>query len=147
MQKVWFGRVWCMTGRWQLMSLQSPLRRPRIVEKAWLRQIYAPYLRGSGMALTVGPWSLRLGTCQPGMDVDESDDEFYWGDLDASFDEHLIASVFSTIEAPEFDTSPGDHVEPEAVTALVDSRTDQLVAVVHDGGEVEYVKESPWAAS
>ena len=35
MQKVWFGRVWCMAGRWQLLSLEEGLRRPRIVERAW----------------------------------------------------------------------------------------------------------------
>ena len=141
MQKVWFGHLWCMAGRWQLMSLEEGLRRPRIVERAWMRQIYAPYWRGAGVALTVGPWSLRLGTCSPGMEVDESDDEFYWGDLDTHFDEHLIASVFSTIDGPEFDTTAGELVEPEAVTAFVDTRTNQLIAIVHEGGEVEYRAE------
>jgi hypothetical protein len=145
MQKVWFGRIWCMTGRWQLMSLESGLRRPRIVEKAWLRQIYAPYLRGGGVALTVGPWSLRFGLCQPGIEVDESDDEFYWGDLDSAFDEHLIASVFSTIDAPEREPYVGEPIVAEPVTAFVDRMTNQLVALVHEGGEVEYVerKEVP----
>jgi hypothetical protein len=79
------------------------------------------------------------------MDVDESDDEFYWGDLDGDFDEHIVASVFSTVDGPEFDVTAGDLIEPESVTAFVDTRTNQLVAVVHDGGEVEYVerKEVP----
>ena len=139
MQKVWFGRVWCMAGRWQLMSLEEPVDRPRIVERAWLRQIYAPYWRGRGVAFTVGPYSLRLGRCTPGMDITEAEDDFDWGDLDYGFDEHIIASVFSMIDAPEFDTSAGDLVEPELVTAFVDTRTNQLTAVVHQDGEVEYV--------
>lgn len=141
MQKVWFGRVWVMAGRWHLMSLETPLERPRIVERAWLRQIYAPYWRGSGVALTVGPYSVRFGRCSPGMDIEEAEDDFDWGEFDYGFDEHIIASVFSTIDAPEFDVSAGDLVEPEPVTAFVDTRTNQLVAVVHDGGEVEYVEQ------
>ena len=139
MQKVWFGRIWCMTGRWQLMSLESPVRRPRIVEKVWLAQIYAPYWRGAGVAFTVGPYSLRLGTCRAGIEVDESDDEFYWGDLDYGFDEHLAASLFEGYGEDNRDAT-FEAVEPESVTALVDERTRQLIAVVHEGGEVEYEK-------
>lgn len=141
MQKVWFDRLWVMTGRWQLMSLEEGLERPRIVERAWLRQIYAPYWRGAGVALTVGPYSLRFGLCTPGMEMDESTDEFDWSDFDTHFDEHLDASLFSTVDGTEFDTSAGDLVEPEAVTAFVDTRTNQLVAVVHEGGTVEYVEQ------
>jgi hypothetical protein len=141
MHKVWFGRLWCMTGRWQLMSLQRPLERPRIVERAWLRQIYAPYWYGSGVALTVGPWSIRFGTCRPGIEVDEPyepDDEFYWDDFGPSFEEHLDASVFADAGDERLDVT-FETVEPELVTAFVDTRTNRLTAVVHEGGEVEYI--------
>jgi len=141
MQKVWFDRVWCMAGRWQLMSLEEGLERPRTIERAWLRQIYAPYWRGTGWALTVGPYSLRFGRCAAGIEIDESDDEFYWGDLDAHFDEHLDASIFDGLGGTGGD-EPLPPMEVEAVTAFVDDRN-QLIAVVHQGGEVEYRKELP----
>ena len=120
------------------MSLESPVERPRIVERAWMRQIYAPYLRG---AVWPSQWARThcASGAAPGIDIDESDDEFDWGDFDSSFDEHLVASLFSTVDGPEFDVIVGDLVEPEPVTAFVDVRTNQLTAVVHEDGEVEYI--------
>ena len=142
MHKVWFGRLWCMTGRWQLMSLETGLQRPRIVERTWMRQIYAPYWRGAGVALTAGPWSLRFGLCRPGMDIAEAEDDFDWGDLDYGFDEHLEASLFEPGPDDNIDVDVGELVEAEAVTAFVDTRTNRTVAFVHEGGEVEYVDGS-----
>jgi hypothetical protein len=138
MHKVWFGRLWCMAGRWQALTLaESPLERPRIVAKAWMRQIYAPYWYGSGVALTLGPYSLRFGTCRPGMDVATAEDDFDWGEFDAGFDQHLDASVFEGLD--ETLDVVFDVVEPELVTAFIDTRTNALTAVVHRDGEVEWV--------
>jgi len=144
MQKVLLNRFWVMAGRWQLMSLESTVERPRIVERAWMRQIYAPYWRGGGVALTVGPYSLRVGTCSPGMEIDESDDSFYWGDLDTHFDEHLEASLFEAGPVDNIDPTIGE-LTVEPVTALVDTRTNTLVAVVHEGGEVEHIEQKGWS--
>ena len=139
MQKVLLNRFWVMSGRWQALRLpESPLERPRIVGKAWFRSIYAPYWRGAGVGLTVGPYSLRFGTCAKGLDVEESVDEFDWSEFGAGFDEHLEASLFEAGEA-NIDANIGEAVEPELVTAFVDTRTNRLTAVVHEGGEVEYV--------
>lgn len=140
MHKVFLNRFWVMTGRWRLMSLETPLERPRIVERTWMRQIYAPYWRGEGVALTAGPYSLRFGLCRPGMDIDEATDDFDWGVLDYGFDEHLEASLFEPGPTDNIDIDIGELVEPELVTAFVDTRTNQLTAVVHAGGEVEYIE-------
>lgn len=140
MQKVWFRRVWCMAGRWHLMSFERPLERPRIVERTWMRQIYAPYWRGSGVALTAGPYSLRFGLCRPGMEITEAEDDFDWGEFDYGFDEHLEASLFEAGPTDNVDANIGEQVEPEPVTAFIDSRTYQLTAVVHENGEVEYAR-------
>jgi hypothetical protein len=140
MQKVIWNRFWVMSGRWQALTLpERPLERPRIVEKAWFRSIYAPYWRGAGVGLTVGPYSLRFGTCTKGLDVEESFDEFDWAEFGAGFDEHLEASLFVAGE-DNIDAHIGEAVEPELVTAFIDLRTNQLTAIVHEGGEVEYVE-------
>jgi hypothetical protein len=98
MEKVWFRRVWCMTGRWRALSLsERPLKRPRIVERAWLRQIYPPYWYGSGVAIALGPYSVRFGLCRAGMDITEAEDDFDWGEFDYGFDEHLAASLFEGV--------------------------------------------------
>jgi hypothetical protein len=145
MQKVFLNRFWVMTGRWQLMFLERPVGAPRRLERAWMRSVYAPYWRGSGWALTAGPYSLRFGLCRPGMDIDESADDFDWGEFDAGFDEHLQASVFEAGPIDNIDVDIGESIEPEPVTALIDVRSNTLIAVVHEGGEVEYrTQEGHW---
>jgi len=51
----------------------------------------------------------------------------------------LAASLFEGYGEDNRDAT-FEPVEPESVTALVDERTRQLIAVVHEGGEVEYEK-------
>lgn len=140
MQKVILNRFWLMSGRWQAMTLEGEVR-PRFIEKAWFRSIHAPYWRGSGVSVRIGPWSLQCGRCVKGLEVAESDDQFDWTDFEGSFGEHLDASLFETAEEL-IDVHLGDVVEPELVTAFIDKRTNQLTAVVHQGGEVEYVGRS-----
>ena len=139
MKKVILGRFWVMSGRWVALTLpERPLERPKSVAKVWFRSIYAPYWRGAGVGLTVGPYSLRFGTCTKGLDVEESADDFDWSDFETSFGEHLDASLFEAAGEETIDVT-FEHVEPELVTAFVDTRTNRLTAIVHDGGEVEYV--------
>jgi hypothetical protein len=141
MQKVILNRFWVMSGRWRLMSLHNDAGRPGLVAPAWFRSIYAPYWRGRGVALTLGPWSLRFGRCRPGMEMDESEDDFDWGDLGPNFDEHLEASLFEEGPSIPVDVAERGTAEVELVTAFVDTRTNQLTAIVHTGGEVEYVEQ------
>jgi hypothetical protein len=146
-QKVWFRRVWCMAGRWALWSLSEPVRRPSVLSRAWFASIHAPYYRGAGVALTAGPWSLRLGLCRPGLDLEESDDEYSWDDFNLNFEEHLEASLFESGPINNVDDYVGE-LQIEEVTAFVDTRGERLVAVVYHGGEVEYVRPvEPWAGS
>ncbi len=138
MQKVILNRFWLMSGRWTAMTLEAEGVRPRFIEKAWFRSIHAPYWRGSGVSIQVGPWALQCGRCTKGLDVAEPEGDFDWTEFEGSFGEHLDASLF---EAAEDNTNAhiGVSVVPEPVTAFVDTRTNYLTAVVHEGGEVEYV--------
>ena len=141
MQKVWFNRFWVMTGRWQLMFLERPVGAPRRLERAWMRSVYAPYWRGAGWALTAGPYSLRFGLCRPALEITEQHGDFDWEDIPVG--EHLDASLFEGI-GPEPDTEMAP-IEVEPVTALIDVRSNTLIAVVHEGGDVEYrTQEGHW---
>ena len=46
--------------------------------------------------------------------------------------------MFSTVDAPERAPYVGEPIVAEPVTAFVDAMTNQLIAIVHEGGEVEY---------
>lgn len=86
--KQYFGRIWFGFG------VQST--RTRRIERAWLQVVHPPYYRGTGVALRLGEYSLRVGTMRANSTYLESEES---GEVDVKSELVAVGWQQSEMEA------------------------------------------------
>lgn len=106
-QKQWFNRIWFAFGRWYVYGTDQP---PRLVERAWVQSVHPPYFRGTGWAVRVGRYSLRVGLGRANSTVvdDEADEESVKAELAAvgwrlasDHEQEVIRATWESSTEPE----------------------------------------------